>query len=65
MKIRRETSAETAARFRSMFERRSGKLAADPVRRRQLGAVLAACKAARRPVPQWVRVLLFARQTKR
>lgn len=62
MKLRRQTSAETAARFRAMFERRARKLAAEPLRRRQLGAIVAACKAAGRPIPQWVRILLFARR---
>lgn len=65
VKPARRTSAETAARFRKMFERRASKLAAEPVRRRQLGAIVAACRAAGRPIPQWVRVQLFARKVVR
>lgn len=60
----RRTAAETAARFRASYERRAGKLAAEPVRRRRLGAIVAACKEAGRPIPQWVRVLLFARKSR-
>lgn len=61
MKGRRTTTAaETAARFLASYALRADKLVADPGRRRQLGAIVAACRDAHRPIPTWVRVALFA-----
>jgi hypothetical protein len=60
--LTRRTSAETAARFRASYERRRGKVETEPRRRRQLGAIVAACRAAGRLIPMWVRVQLFAQR---
>lgn len=65
MKPRRQTSAETSARFRAMFERRAAKLDEETGRRRQLDAIVAACRRAGRPIPRWVQIALFAQQGSR
>lgn len=62
--MKRTTSAETAARFLASYERRASALVEDPVRRRQLGAIVKACRAVGRPIPMWVRVQLFKTELK-